>query len=137
MAKKIRYTRYADDITFSGEFDPKEIEEFVKKELEILKLFLNDDKRSIMKKSDRQIVTGVVVNEKMQVKRSERKDIRQVIHYIDKFGLVNHMQYIDLTKARYLDHLLGRINFILFINGDDKEFLGYRNFIIQKKKEAN
>jgi RNA-directed DNA polymerase len=131
LPHKIRYTRYADDLTFSGDFNTEIIHDFVKNELEKLNLFLNSGKTSVMKKSDRQIVTGVVVNEKLQVERSKRKKIRQIMHFIDNFGLENHMNRIGCYRDNYLGHLLGKINFILFINPDDTEFLAYKKKLLK------
>ncbi len=61
---KISYTRYADDMTFSGNFNPKEIIIKVRKMLAPLGLELNKDKIHVIKKSRSQNVTGIVVNEK-------------------------------------------------------------------------
>ena len=41
--KKIRYTRYADDMTFSGTFNPGQIISVVRKELFRLGLQLNEN----------------------------------------------------------------------------------------------
>ena len=71
--KKIRYTRYADDMTFSGDFNPGQIISFVKNRLYELGLKLNEEKTRTRKKSQRQEVTGIVVNEKMQLPKSVRR----------------------------------------------------------------
>ena len=65
--KKIRYTRYADDMTFSGDFNPGQIISFIKKELNRLGLKLNEGKIRTRCIWQRQEVTGIVVNEKMQL----------------------------------------------------------------------
>lgn len=43
--KKIRYTRYADDMTFSGDFNAGEVISFVKSKLYELGLRLNEEKQ--------------------------------------------------------------------------------------------
>ncbi len=128
--QKIRYTRYADDLTFSGKnFDEKELINLVKKNLSNENLRLNSSKTSIMKKGQRQVVTGITVNDKIQVPKLVRKELRQSIYYIRKYGLKDHLRKINCQKNNYLQHLLGVANYILFINPNDKETEGYRDFI--------
>ena len=88
----ISYTRYSDDMTFSGEFNPREVIVKVRKMLYKLGLELNNKKIHIIHKSSNQNVTGIVVNEKVQVSAKYRKEIRQEIYYIRKFGLESHLK---------------------------------------------
>lgn len=73
--RKIRYTRYADDMTFSGDFLPEEVINFVKKNLRLLGLKLNEKKTRTRRENQRQEVTGIVVNEKMQLPKDTRKKL--------------------------------------------------------------
>ena len=65
--KGVSYTRYCDDMTFSGEFDEKEIITLVKEELRKLGLFLKNRKTAVINSTKRQTVTGIVVNEKLNI----------------------------------------------------------------------
>lgn len=135
LSRKIRFSRYADDIAFSGDFDPAELKIIVSKELDALGgLKLNKEKTKLMLSSQQQIITGVVVNKKLQVKRQERNELRQILFYIKKFGLEDHMRRAKIENSNYLLHLLGKINFILFMNPDDREFLNYKEILIKIKK---
>jgi RNA-directed DNA polymerase len=125
----IRFTRYADDLTFSGDFDPAEIYELVRIELAKYSLELNTAKTKVMGQGQRQTVTGIVVNQKLQVARYKRKAIRQEIFYIRKFGLQGHLNKLQNTRDGYLDHLKGLIQYVLFINPEDKEFVEYKSYI--------
>ncbi|MBK6482333.1 MAG: RNA-directed DNA polymerase [Chitinophagaceae bacterium] len=136
MQKEIRFTRYADDMTFSGVFEEKGLIKFVTEELRILDLKINEKKTKMMSRSSRQLVTGVVVNEKLQVPFYKRNKLRQDLYYIKKFGLENHMQRRKITKSSYIEHLLGKINFILSINQEDQEFLSYKNYLIELKRKS-
>lgn len=100
----ISYTRYSDDMTFSGEFNPREVIVKVRKMLYKLGLELNNKKIHIIHKSSNQNVTGIVVNEKVQVSAKYRKEIRQEIYYIRKFGLESHLKKrnIDIEKEKYM-----------------------------------
>ena len=127
--KSIRYTRYADDLTFSGNFDPHLLIRDISKMLYLHGFRINADKTRVARAGARQEVTGIVVNEKLQVPRNTRRDIRKQVYYIKKYGVESHLNYIGETRQHYLEHLLGRINFILFINPKDTEMRGYYDFL--------
>ena len=134
----ISYTRYSDDMTFSGKFNPSELITKVRKMLYKLGLELNNDKIHIVHKSSSQNVTGIVVNEKMQVNVKYRNKIRQEIYYIKKFGLSSHLKKCDINidSKRYLNILYGRVIYVLQINENDKEFIKYKQFIENLKRQC-
>ena len=137
--KNISYTRYSDDMTFSGEFNPSELIVKVRKMLYKLGLELNNNKIHIVHKSSSQKVTGIVVNEKLQVNIKYRNKIRQEIYYIKKFGLSSHMKKSDINieSKKYLNKRYGRILYVLQINEYDKEFIKYKQFIKNLKRQYN
>lgn len=125
----LRYTRYADDLAFSGDIEPKKIEELIElvsAELDVFGLYLNKDKTLIMGRNQRQIISGVVVNDKIQVPRKKRDELRQAMYFIETFGLESHLARINCTKSNYLLHLLGIANYIVFINPKDAKTLEIR-----------
>lgn len=135
--KKIRYTRYADDLTFSGDFNPHLLIKDISKIVFDEKFIINTEKTRIARKNTRQEVTGIVVNSHMQISKEKRKCIRQQIYYINKFGIESHLEHIKETRANYLNHIMGQINFALFVNPKDEEMKRYFDIIkevIQKQK---
>lgn len=124
-ARKIRYTRYADDLTFSGAFNPhyliRDINNLVFEE----GFSINSEKTRVARNNSRQEVTGIVVNSHMQVSKEKRKQIRQQVYYIKHFGIDSHLEYINENRANYLNYLLGQINFALFVNPKDSELKEY------------
>ena len=137
--KQIVYTRYCDDMTFSGDFDVDKVKNKVKSFLETIGFQLNYKKTKILSENKRQIVTGIVVNEKIQTSKLYRKKIRQDIYYIKKFGITFHLKYrnINMEDIKYLYSLLGKINFVLHINSDDKEFIEAKRFVINEITKYN
>ncbi len=129
--KNISYTRYSDDLTFSGDFSEKEVISYIKVELKKMGFSLNYQKIVVASKRTRQNVTGIVVNEKMQVVRSYRKKIRLEISYIKKIGIKRHLEKIKSTEKdiEYLRKLRGKINYCLQVNPSDKEMKSYQNWI--------
>jgi RNA-directed DNA polymerase len=127
--RKIKFTRYADDLMFSGSFNEDEVVNFVVEQLNTVGLKINVNKTKLMKRNVPQMVTGVVVNKKMQLLKNERKKIRLEMHYIKKFGLSSHLQFIKNTRIHYLKHIRGKINYGLYLNPRDKELLEYLEYL--------
>lgn len=132
----IRYTRYADDLTFSGEVKLLKMGNLVEEELDKLGLNLNPDKTKLRKFSQRQMVTGIVVNEKTQIPKFERNFIRNEVHFLTRFGLKDHLHKTKNKRENYLLHLLGKINFALHINPADKKMESYRSQV-QKMMQSD
>jgi len=83
-----RYTRYADDLTFSGprEANPGRMLRRVHWVVEQEGFSVHPDKTRVLRKGRRQEVTGVVVNETCSVNRATLKKFRAVLFQIDKDG---------------------------------------------------
>lgn len=128
--KNINYTRYSDDMTFSGDFNPSIIIKKVRQMLNQRGLELNDDKINVVFNSQRQIVTGVVVNKKLSVSKNYKKIIRQELYYINKYGLDSHLKKISYNSSKdYITSLNGKINYVLQIETNNKEFINYKNML--------
>ena len=95
--RKLNYSRYADDLTFSTNenINFKKITEYVAKTLKEEGFQINDSKTRLMKKSDRQVVTGVIVNEGINVNRKYIRSLRALIHNCS----INNI-YKEATKKR-------------------------------------
>ncbi|MFK7796987.1 MAG: retron St85 family RNA-directed DNA polymerase [Aureispira sp.] len=143
----VRYTRYADDLTFSSDLKSinwDELISLIENKLTDVGLKLNRDKTRIMTNSQRQIVTGIVVNEVIQVPKEKRKKIRQIIYYIKKFGLESQLKFfLDKNKnlknknrwtiENYLNHLIGSVNYMLYLKKNDQELLDYKSYLLELK----
>ena len=136
----IAYTRYCDDMTFSGDFIPAEVRSFVGHELKKYGFFLNPAKTKTAQRGTRQTVTGIVVNEKTNLPSEYRKRLRQELYYCRKFGVYEDIKRIHAGDAVdvYLKRLLGRVNYVLSVRPDDTEMLNYRSWLIGEMKiQAN
>ena len=127
----IAYTRYCDDMTFSGDFDEKAVIAIVKAELKKLGLFLKNRKTALIPNTKRQSVTGIVVNEKINLTKEYKSKIRQEMFYIKKFGIDSHVSRIGVAdKREYVNSLMGRISFVLQTLPDNREFAEYKQFLV-------
>lgn len=120
-SKKILFSRYADDMTFSGDFNSNHLILFLGDVLKRKGFFINRKKTKIYTRQQRQLVTNVVVNTKPHVRRKTIRELRQEAYYISKFGIIEHLNRINsnFTPDYYLKRILGKINYTLFINPQD------------------
>ncbi len=127
----IGYTRYCDDMTFSGYFDPEQLIDLVKSELRKMGFFLNGKKTTLVRDGRQKIVTGLVVNEKENVPAEYRRRLRQEMHYCMRYGIESHMEKAKIqgTKEQYAMKLLGRVNYVLSVTPDNAEFRTYSNWL--------
>ncbi len=109
----IDYTRYADDLIFSGNFDTDKLIKYVSWALKDYYGFkINYDKLRIMRKHQRQVVLGVLVNQNCRLTKKKRSELRQTLYFIKKFGYDSYFSYTGKT----LQQLRGYINYAIDIN---------------------
>ena len=76
----VAYTRYADDLTFSGDEGALRMVPFARRLLRELGYELDRKKTNVYRRGRRQIVTGLVVNERADVPRRTRRRLRAALH---------------------------------------------------------
>ena len=132
----IAYTRYCDDMTFSGDFEPSEVIRYVRLELKKMGFLLNEQKTRIQRPGQQQTVTGIVVNEKLSIPADYRRKLRQELYYCRKFGILEHMQKIglEIPEDTYRMQLLGKVNYVLQVHHNDKDMLDARKWLQQSMK---
>lgn len=94
----MRYSRYADDIILSS--NRKNAPQLIPFIAEIIKdegFELNKKKTRIMRPGNRQLVTGIVVNQTMNLPRKEKRRIRAALHRAQKQGI----QGVTLESNRH------------------------------------
>ncbi|WP_295179715.1 reverse transcriptase domain-containing protein [uncultured Christiangramia sp.] len=126
--KKVKYTRYADDLTFSSNRDVfdqkliKKIEKIIKSE----KFQLNYNKTRLRNSMERQEVTGLIVNRKVNIKRKYLQKTRAMLNNWEKGGLkyaereFQKHQPVEKVEYDFREVLLGHLSFIRLIKGETK-----------------
>ena len=132
----ISYTRHCDDMTFSGDFNPAEVIQFVKLELKKMGFLLNEQKTRIQHSSQQQTVTGIVVNEKLSIPVDYRRQLRQEMYYCKKFGIQEHLQRtgLETPEDTYRMQLLGKVNYVLNVHPYEKDMLDAKKWLQKASK---
>lgn len=147
---KARYTRYADDITFSSNKEvfnhhfKGRLEQIIEKE-EHLKI--NDKKERLQCSKERQIVTGIVVNVKLNISREYNKDLRFWLMCAAKFGIdqaqsrfddKNQTENVELRKVNVIRYISGKIRYFQMVKGiSDPTAIRYLMKFDQLVREEN
>ncbi|QHN65949.1 reverse transcriptase family protein [Bergeyella cardium] len=122
----LNYTRYADDLTFSGKIEilskiKKAIYRIIKEE----NLYPNYSKTKILKRGNPFFVTGLSVhNNIVTVPKKKKLEIEHHLHHCIKNGVQSHLITSKITNRNFKDWLLGNI---AFVNSVEKE-LGEKYF---------
>lgn len=146
---KLSYSRYADDITFStnladiptglgtiGEDGKLILSKDIKDIIESNQFVINEAKVRFAGRNNRQEVTGLIVNEKINVKRTYIRRIRAMLHAWEKYGIAeasreyferytSNSKMPDYPDVAFKRILVGRIAFVRQIKGIDDKV--YRN----------
>lgn len=151
---KCYYSRYADDITFSTRMRsfPRELANFSNENLELGKELidiitdngfkLNSNKSCLRRNHEHQFVTGLTVNEKLNVKRKFIKQLRAMLYAWEKHGLEKatkehfkkysrrHRDKDD--KTLFIKIIEGKLHFLADIRGKDDSI--FKKYVGQFKK---
>ncbi|MGF2621143.1 retron Ec67 family RNA-directed DNA polymerase/endonuclease [Bacillus cereus] len=109
---KLDYTRYADDLTFSTNDEKfvENLEDFKTKAKKIINhsgFKINEKKTRLQYKNSRQVVTGLVVNKKVNVNREFYKETRSMANTLYKEG-----KFEINGETATINQLEGRFAFI-------------------------
>lgn len=138
--RQITYTRYCDDMTFSADRPLYGVYKKVKTMLREMGFELNESKTHFISNADRQTVTGLVVNEKLSIPGSYKRNLRQEIYYTLKFGIEdsivhgNRLNFLEdgqpIRCPTYMTHLIGSVQYVLQIEPENRWFLNAKQKLL-------
>jgi len=132
----LKYTRYADDITFSSMINIFNTEgEFLKELHRIISeqgFFINDKKTRLQKDGYRKEVTGLLVNSKVNVQKRYIKQLRMWLYYWERYGYDRaygfYLQHHSLEKGHsphgkpnLINVIHGKLNYLKMVKGSNNE----------------
>jgi hypothetical protein len=116
-ALELTYTRYADDITFSGPDRLLRIADQLRSTIRHIAraegFTLNDRKSTLTTRAGRQQVCGVVVNQRPNVPRADYDTLKAILHNAAKKGPGDQNRN---GEPDFRAHLLGRIAWVEQLN---------------------
>lgn len=112
-----RYTRYADDLAFSGDDDfAKRVDSVLGCIARVVKdegFIPNGHKTRVMRRGQRQYLTGLIVNQHVNVPRTQFDALKAILHNCVRFGPEGQNRR---SHPDFRGHLNGRITWIENVN---------------------
>ncbi len=126
-ALELSYTRYADDLTFSGAARLLDNANRLRATVALIAreegFALNDRKSALITRAGRQRVCGIVVNERLNVARAEYDTLKAILHNAIRHGPAGQNR---ANVPDFRAHLLGRIAWVQSLNPERGERLQRR-----------
>lgn len=115
-ANSINYSRYSDDITFSGKRKQLPSLKLIKKIINEEGFYINPSKTKRISRGQRQIVTGLLTNGEVRIPQSYKKNIFRHLYFCIKHTPRQHFQYLTkqtgIEKGFQKQWLLGQIIYV-------------------------
>lgn len=115
----LRYSRYADDLAFSG----KEIRTGF--DLQVYEILASEGfepnlkKTRIIQPRGQRILTGLSIGrDKIRVNREFKRRLKQEVNFVLKYGVVSHCLNRSIRSPGYLDTLIGRVGYWCSVEPD-------------------
>ena len=119
----LTYTRYADDLTFSGNtINPNSILPQIAAILRESRFVLKETKTKYMPEHKRKIITGISISSgtKLTIPKVKKRELRKNIHFILTRGLAEHQRYIGSTDPVYLKRIIGYLHYWQSVEPDNR-----------------
>jgi RNA-directed DNA polymerase len=112
-----RYSRYADDLAFSGDAGlavrARRLIRLVSRIAREEEFTLRAGKTRVMRRSSRQLLAGVVVNERPSVRRADYDRLKAILHLCGTLGPASQN---TADHPDFRAHLLGRIAWVAHLH---------------------
>ena len=114
------FTRYADDLCFSGNKITEEFYSSVYDTLENEGFVVNEKKSGFVLGNKRKLITGLVVSESgVRVPKKLRREYRKQAHYMIKNGIEQLNGELGIFDPLYIDEVIGKGQYILSVEPDN------------------
>lgn len=131
----LKYTRYADDLAFSGKKIPVKFIDYVSQIIDTESFELNKSKTQLHTGNGKRILTGVSLNgEVIKAPKNYKRKLFQTLFYIKKYGLNSHRAKRKIRNPNYLESLIGQLNYILMIEPNNEKGKIYLKMLIELDK---
>ncbi|MDP0930236.1 reverse transcriptase family protein [Paracoccus onubensis] len=115
------YTRYADDMSFSGDRIPDGMEESISSIASKFGFQLNGNKTCLSREGQRKIVTGISISSgELRLPRSYVRELRKQVHFVVNHGISAHSSVIQDNDPLLIDRLLGMVAFWLQVSPESR-----------------
>ena len=118
----LTYTRYADDMAFSGDYIPHKFISIVETIINNYKLSVNKNKTRLQcKYKGRRILTGLSIrSNEIKLPKNYKRKLKQELYFVEKYGVLSHLSRLKIRNPNYLESLAGKVQFWLMAEPNSK-----------------
>jgi hypothetical protein len=108
----LRYSRYADDLSFSGTL-PFDVEDEVEASLSLLGFSLNPAKTKLFKHGQPMFVTGLSVSDELfpRLRKRQKSRLRAEFFYVEKYGVDGHAETVGEDPNHAAARIMGQYHY--------------------------
>jgi hypothetical protein len=138
LSKKcnLAYSRYADDIAFSGDYISSKYTKYVYTIITSEGFIPNFKKTRLVIGNGKKIITGLSIsNDKLTIPRKRKRELRKNAFYILLNGLEKYSKITKKYDPIFLERLIGKYTFWKFIEPDNKYVIITLNKLVKYSNE--
>ena len=115
--RKMTYTRYADDMSFSSNVDIFCLLQDLYNIVNKYSFQINEKKTCYYQDPHRKIVTGLIVKEdEVKIPKKFKRKLKQEIYYCQRFGVQQHLEYTrNCERIGFKEYLYGKAYYVAMV----------------------
>lgn len=112
----LEYSRYADDMTFSGKYISKNFIEYAYKIIIDEGFIPNYKKSKLIIGKGKKIITGLSIsNQKITIPRNKKRELRGKAYYVLSSSISDKMNNVSIRDPIHVERLIGQFSFWDFV----------------------
>lgn len=126
----LNYSRYADDIAFSGNYIPHKYISLVTNVVRDCGFHVNEEKTFLSHSKGKRILTGIsIAGDTIRIPRNFKRGLRKDVHHVLTHGYFSHVSKKKIRNPFYLESLHGRLMFWSNVEPENKTAIYYQSEI--------
>lgn len=129
----LKYSRYADDLAFSGEKIPRNLTKTIEKILQHYDFNINHKKSKLKINGSKKIITGISIsNNELKIPKKFKRELRAIIYEIEKN--TDHIFMMPNFDPMIYEKTIGKLNYWLQIEPNNNYAIKKRMSLINNYK---
>lgn len=134
----LRYTRYADDLTFSGDKLDITIKNYLANIIRSEGFEVNDQKTKLITSRNKVFITGISIGSNaLKLPKEKRRVLRQQVYYLKKHGIISVFKHRNIVDPMFIERLLGKLSFWAQIEPENEFVKSSISWLRNSKKELS
>lgn len=122
LSNKLIYTRYSDDMAFSGDYISYKFKEKAFEVISSCGFIVNREKSYLSYKKNKRVLVGLnILDNSLKLPKKVKSQLKKEVYFIEKFGIFSHMSNQKIKQVNYIESLYGRLQYWKYIESENNE----------------